>query len=66
MAWAGPIPATDIIDPFISLLQTPYLAGPFKIAALEAIQAFVGLNVFPVDRAASAEAVSSLVDAITR
>jgi hypothetical protein len=34
----------DVLAPFLEILKAPYLAGPFKLVALDALQTFMSVN----------------------
>ena len=38
--------AIDIVSPFLLILKSQHLSGPFKLSALETIQCIVGGHVF--------------------
>jgi len=56
----------EIISPFVLLLRTPYLAGPFKAVALDAIQAFVSCNILSERPDRTGDTLAEVVDAVTR
>lgn len=61
-----PFDPSIILEPFLSLLKAPYLAGPFKQAALDSIQMLLNTDVFVEFPLQSGELLTNIVHAITR
>ena len=74
----GSVDPSRVLAPFLDLLKAPYLAGPFKLVALDALQTFISGNLLcsnfvenntPTDRLNIQnfrEALASVVDAVAR
>jgi hypothetical protein len=56
----------EIIAPFLTLLRAPYLSGPFKLVALDAVRTFTCSNILSELPERTGEALASVVDAVTR
>jgi hypothetical protein len=52
----------EVISPFLALLKAPYLAGPFKLVALDSIQTFLSCNI--LCEGASGKISDALVDVV--
>lgn len=50
----------------MALLRAPYLAGPFKLVALDALQTFTSCNLFSEVPDHGGETLARVVDAVTR
>jgi hypothetical protein len=61
-----PFEPTIFLEPFLSLLRAPYLAGPFKQAALDSIQTLLTTDVFTEFPDQSGALLTNIVHAITR
>lgn len=55
-----------VVEPFLAILRAPYLAGPFKLVALDALQTFTSCNLFSEIRISGGETLAKVVDAVTR
>lgn len=55
-----------VVDPFLAILRAPYLAGPFKLVALDALQTFTSCNLFSETPDSGGETLAKVVDAVTR
>ena len=60
-----PIDPLQVLVPYLSLLKSPILSGPFKLLALDAIQTFANNNVFLEMPSNTSGAISEIIDAIT-
>jgi len=56
----------EVIGPFVALLQAPFLAAPYKSVALDAIHSFVGSNILCEKEHMTGDALTEVVDAVTR
>eukprot|EP00596_Hydrurales_sp_CCMP1899_P004941 CAMPEP_0119047238 /NCGR_PEP_ID=MMETSP1177-20130426/51980_1 /TAXON_ID=2985 /ORGANISM="Ochromonas sp, Strain CCMP1899" /LENGTH=1905 /DNA_ID=CAMNT_0007021581 /DNA_START=110 /DNA_END=5824 /DNA_ORIENTATION=- len=56
----------EVVAPFLALLRAPYLAGPFKLVALDALQTFTSCNLFSEVPDHGGETLARVVDAVTR
>jgi hypothetical protein len=54
------------VEPFLAILRAPYLAGPFKLVALDALQTFTSCNLFSEIPVSGGETLAKVVDAVTR
>ena len=54
------------MEPFLAILRAPYLAGPFKLVALDALQTFTSCNIFSETPDSGGETLAKVVDAVTR
>lgn len=55
-----------VVEPFLAILRAPYLAGPFKLVALDALQTFTSCNLFSEIPISGGETLAKVVDAVTR
>lgn len=55
-----------LVDPFLAILLAPFLAGPFKLVALDALQTFTSCNLFSEVPDSCSETLAKVVDAVTR
>eukprot|EP01041_Mallomonas_annulata_P004905 gene4905-9786_t len=60
------VDAIEVISPFVAVLRAPYLAGPYKSAALDAIQTFISCNILSESPNKTGDALAEVVDAVTR
>lgn len=71
------VDSARILAPFLDILKAPYLAGPFKLVALDAIQTFLSGNLICdvaeslvsiscSDKAHGRHTLSNVVDAVAR
>ena len=56
----------EIIAPFLTLLRAPYLSGPFKLVALDAVRTFTCSNLLSELPELTGEALACVVDAVTK
>ena len=56
----------EVLSPFLSLLRVPYLAGPYKLAALDSIQTFIISDILCESPYRTGTALALVVDAISR
>jgi hypothetical protein len=54
------------VAPFLAILCAPYLAGPFKLVALDALQIFTSCNLFSEVPDRGGETLAKVVDAVIR
>lgn len=55
-----------VVEPFLAILRAPYLAGPYKLVALDALQTFTSCNLFSEVPILGGETLAKVVDAVTR
>lgn len=56
----------EILAPFLTLLHAPYLSGPFKLVALDALRSFMCSNLLSDLPSHTGDALARVVDAVTR
>ncbi len=56
----------EVLDPFLFLLRSSNLAGPFKLAALDSIQAFINTDILCEYPSKTGEALAKIVESISR
>jgi hypothetical protein len=62
---SGAVDAIDVLGPFLAILRAPYLAGPYKSAALEAIHTFITCDILSECPEKTGDALAEIVDAVT-
>ena len=55
-----------VVDPFLAILRAPYLAGPFKLVALDALQILTSCKIFAEAPDSCRQTLATVVDAVTR
>ena len=60
------IEPAEILAPFLTLLRAPYLSGPFKLVALDALRSFMCSDLLSDLPSQTGDALASVVDAVTR
>ena len=60
------ISPSETVAPFLTLLRAPYLSGPFKLVALDALRTFTCSNLLSEIPEKTGEALASVVDAVTK
>lgn len=63
---ADVIDPAAVVDPFLAILRAPYLAGPFKLVALDALQTLTNCKIFIGDSDSCRKTLAAVVDAVTR
>ena len=53
------------ISPFVSLLRSPQLAGPFKLVAMHALQTFIDYNTLLEVKGRTPDALLEIIEAVT-
>jgi hypothetical protein len=53
------------VAPFIALIREPYLAGPYKLIALDSVQMLLSCNIL-LGCEHARDTLSEIVDAVTR
>ena len=59
------VDAVDVLAPFLAIVRAPYLAGPYKSAALESIHTFITCDILSECPGRTGEALAEVVDAVT-
>ena len=59
------VDAVDVLSPFLAIVRAPYLAGPYKSAALESIHTFITCDILSELPDRTGEALAEVVDAVT-
>ena len=54
-----------MVAPFIALIREPYLAGPYKLIALDSVQMLLSCNIL-LGCEHARDTMSEIVDAVTR
>ena len=62
----GAVDPIFVLSPFLAILRAPYLSGPYKSAALDAIHTFVTCDILLECPDKTGDALADLVDAVTR
>ena len=62
----GVVDPVVVLSPFLAILRAPYLSGPFKSTALDAIHTFVTCEVLLEVPEKTGDALAELIDAVTR
>lgn len=56
----------EVLSPFLAIIRAPYLAGPYKLVALEAIQSLVASNILCERVERTSDALADVVDAVSK
>ena len=59
------VDALDVLSPFLAIVRAPYLAGPYKSAALESVHTFITCDILSECPNHTGEALAEVVDAVT-
>lgn len=62
---SGAVDALEALGPFLAIIRAPYLAGPFKSAALESIHTFITCDILSECPEKTGDALAEIVDAVT-
>jgi golgi-specific brefeldin A-resistance guanine nucleotide exchange factor 1 len=60
------IDATAVLSPFLTLLRSPQLSGPFVTLALDAIHTFVSCNIITKASKGVTDTLGDVIDAVSR
>jgi len=61
----GLLDPVQAISPFVSLLRSPQLAGPFKLVAMHALQTFIDYNTLLEVKGRTPDALLEIIEAVT-
>ena len=56
----------DLTNPFIQVVEAPFLAAPIKLVALEAINFFFQYNVLVSDNGSCCQVLEKIISGLTR
>eukprot|EP01038_Epipyxis_sp_PR26KG_P004477 gene4477-6328_t len=65
-SFADELDPLEIVTPFIQILRAKSISGPFKLAALDAIQTFICCNTLIDSDVNSMAALTEIIDAVTK
>jgi hypothetical protein len=60
------IDANSVLSPFLTILRTPQLSGPFITLSLDAIHTFVSCNIIIKGTNGVSDTLGDVIDAVSR
>jgi hypothetical protein len=64
--WIDEIDANSVLSPFLTMLRTPQLSGPFITLSLDAIHTFVSCNIIIKGTHGVSDTLGDVIDAVSR